>query len=145
MEFQQHSSPLDRLVPDPEDSSKDVYRIGDLAKEFGVTLRTLRFYEDRGLVRPDREGSTRLYSRAERARLKVILLAKQVGFSLVDIHGLMEIYDKGSTLNDPLGAALQKFVDQLRLMEQQRDEIHAAIGKLNETISQLRRFNQEQE
>lgn len=138
MEFQQYSSPLDRLVPDPEEGRKDVYRIGDLAKEFGVTLRTLRFYEDRGLVRPEREGSTRLYSRAERARLKVILLAKQVGFSLVDIHGLMEIYDKGSTLHDPLGAALQKFVDQLRLMEQQREDILAAIDKLKDTISQLR-------
>lgn len=67
------------------DIQDDYTRIGEMAKMFNVTLRTLRFYEDKGLLSPKRDGSTRLYTRRDRARLKLILLGRKVGFSLRDV------------------------------------------------------------
>ncbi|MFZ1815394.1 MAG: MerR family DNA-binding transcriptional regulator [Rhizobiaceae bacterium] len=128
---------LDELFSEaPGDTGfeKEIYRIGDLAREFGVTLRTLRFYEDRGLVSPERDGSTRLYSPRDRARLKVILLAKQVGFSLVEIQELMAIYDKSEDMEDPAGVLLDRFTEQLDVLVRQRNEMDAAIEKLKRTI-----------
>jgi DNA-binding transcriptional MerR regulator len=72
---------------------KDIYSIGDLSREFGVTLRTLRFYEDKGLISPQRRGTTRLYNRRDRARLQLILRGKKVGFSLEDIKEMLDLYD----------------------------------------------------
>ena len=68
-------------------------RIGEMAKKHGVTLRTLRFYEDKGLITPRREGSTRLYTRRDNARLKLILLGRKVGFSLRDVKQMIDLYD----------------------------------------------------
>ena len=65
------------------------YTIGDLAREFGVTLRTLRFYEDRGLLSPRREGTARIYDARDRARLSVILKGKQLGFTLTEIRAMV--------------------------------------------------------
>ena len=137
MEREEHVAILDKLVPSDDSDDKQVYRIGDLAKEFGVTLRTLRFYEDRGLIRPTREGTTRLYSKRERARLKLILLAKQVGFSLVDIQDLMHIYDRGRNLDNPLAKARNKFVEQLDILERQRKEVEESMVKLRETLEKF--------
>jgi DNA-binding transcriptional MerR regulator len=137
MQYEEHVALLDQLVPDPEGQRRDVYRIGDLAREFDVTLRTLRFYEDRGLIHPNREGSTRLYSARDRARLKIILLAKQVGFPLTDIQVLMHIYDTGGNGHNPLQSVLDKFVAQLDVLKLQKSEIEAAIAKLSETIENL--------
>ena len=69
-----------------EDTTENSFTIGQLAREFQVTLRTLRFYEDRGLVSPRRDGTTRIYSRRDRARLKLVLMGKKVGFSLTEIE-----------------------------------------------------------
>lgn len=132
---------LDQILavnPGDDDSGKPVYRIGDLASEFGVTLRTLRFYEDRGLISPDREGSTRLYSPRDRSRLKVILLAKKVGFSLVEIQELMNIYDQSHDIDDPAGILLKRFSQQMDVLIKQKADIEAAIEKLNETIGTLK-------
>ena len=71
----------------------DVKRIGEMADEFGVTLRTLRFYEDKGLLNPIRDGNARLYTRKDQARLKLILLGRKVGFSLRDVKQMMDLYD----------------------------------------------------
>ena len=73
--------------------TRQLFKIGDMAKMFGVTLRTLRFYEDKGLLSPIREGSNRLYTRRDRARLKLILLGRKVGFSLRDVKQMMDLYD----------------------------------------------------
>lgn len=137
----EHFARLDQILQDyPSDDvgGKPVYRIGDLASEFGVTLRTLRFYEDRGLISPDREGSTRLYSPKDRSRLKVILLAKKVGFSLVEIQELMNIYDQGDDIDDPAGILLKRFSQQMAVLVKQKADIEAAIEKLNETIRTLK-------
>ena len=111
-----------------------VYRIGQLASEFDVTLRALRFYEDKGLLRPRRVGNTRLYSRGDRARLKLILLGKRVGFSLYDIREMLELYDpKGDNLRQ-LEVAIDKGEHQLAVLEGQRTEMDLAIRELNATL-----------
>ena len=77
-----------------EQTVKTWFTIGDLAKEFDVTMRALRFYEDKRLLAPYREGRTRIYSRRDRARLSLILLGKRVGLSLLEIRELLESYSK---------------------------------------------------
>ena len=134
------ASQLDQLIAhDDEDPGNDqsIYRIGDLAREFNVTLRTLRFYEDRGLIQPKRAGSTRLYSSHDRSRLKLILLAKRVGFTLVEIHEIMDIYDQGATSDKHLKIVLDKFRSQMVVLSNQKDELENSIVELQETITSL--------
>ena len=73
------------------ENGEDLARIGEMAKKYGVTLRTLRFYEDKGLLNPKRDGSTRLYTRRDKARLKLILLGRKVGFSLRDVKQMLSL------------------------------------------------------
>lgn len=115
---------------------KEIYRIGDLAREFDVSLRTLRFYEDRGLITPNRAGSTRLYSQEDRARLKVILLAKNIGFSLVDIQELLKIYD-GEGSDDDVKNIEAKFKRQLDELKIQKYELERSIADTSLAIDIL--------
>lgn len=135
-------SHLDRLITcngadRTNDSENKVFKIGDLAKEFSVTLRTLRFYEDRGLLTPERMGSTRLYSLQDRSRLKLILLAKRVGFSLIEIHELMEIYDLGDQNNWHLQLVLDKFRDQMTILQEQKTELDKSMEELTDIVTSL--------
>ena len=115
-----------------------VYRIGELSKEFDVTLRTLRFYEDKGLLTPRRIGNTRLYSRADRTRLKLILLGKRVGLSLLDVKEILDLYDpKGNNLRQ-LEVAFQKGQEQMESLQSQRKEIDAAIEELEQSLETVR-------
>ncbi|WP_339388496.1 MerR family DNA-binding transcriptional regulator [Vibrio caribbeanicus] len=69
------------------------YKISELAKEFDITTRSIRFYEDEGLLQPERKGSMRMYNRKDKIRLKLILRGKRLGFSLAEIRELFELYD----------------------------------------------------
>ena len=132
-------SMLEHLVENFADNIleiKEVYRIGDLAREFDVSLRTLRFYEDRGLISPKRSGSTRLYSNEDRKRLKIILLTKNVGFSLVDIEHLLKIYDNESDGED-VGTLVSKFKEQYDRLNDQKDELAHSINALSKAITFL--------
>ncbi len=102
------------------DGGEDLVRIGEMAKRFGVTLRTLRFYEDKGLINPQRDGATRLYSRRDRARLKLILLGRKIGFSLRDVKQMMDLYDPSGTNSKQLRVALDKSEKQLGRLQKQR-------------------------
>ncbi len=113
-------------------------RIGDLAKEFDVSLRTLRFYEDKGLLSPRREGATRLYSRRDRARLKLILLGRRVGFSLRDVKQMIDLYDPSGSNIRQLRVAHDKSEKQLARLQKQRQEIDSAIGELSEALARVR-------
>jgi len=106
------------------------YTIGDLAREFGVTLRTLRFYEDRGLLSPRRDGTTRIYDARDRERLSVILKGKQLGFTLTEIRAMLaeERTGNGPALN--LRLSLGQVEDQIRHLEQQKAEIEEALSEL---------------
>lgn len=121
------------------------YRIGELSNEFDVTLRTLRFYEDKELLFPKRVGNTRLYSRADRARLKLILLGKRVGLSLQDVKELLSLYDAKGDNRRQLGAAVQKGEQQMSVLVKQRESIDKAITELNETLAKLRSLIAEDE
>jgi len=114
------------------------YSIGDLSREFGVTLRTLRFYEDKGLLSPRREGLNRIYSRRDRARLKLVLMGKKVGFSLVEIKEMIDLYDLKDGQIRQLEVALAKFDNQIAVLKRQRDEIDQAINELSGTMQIVR-------
>jgi DNA-binding transcriptional MerR regulator len=111
------------------------YAIGDLAREFGVTLRTLRFYEDRGLLSPRRDGMSRVYDSKDRDRLAVILKGKQLGFTLTEIRAMLaeESRADGSTLN--LNLSVEQIEDQIQHMEAQKIEIEQALIELRSRLS----------
>lgn len=110
-------------------------RIGDLARDFGVTLRALRFYEDKGLLNPKREGTTRLYSRQDRGRLKIILLGRRLGFSLRDVKQIIDLYEPKGSNAKQLRLALEKSEKQLLRLKKQRDTLDEAIEELGRNMS----------
>ncbi len=111
------------------------FTIGDLAREFGVTLRALRFYEDKGLLAPRREGLTRLYSAAERSRLAIILKGKKLGFTLAEIKAMVALREGSAVPAGGLALTAEKCVEQLALLEQQKVEIDEAIGELRQMVA----------
>ncbi len=106
-----------------------VYTIGDLAREFGVTLRTLRFYEDRGLLSPRRDGTARIYDARDRDRLSVILKGKQLGFTLTEIRAMVAEERAGETPAN-LKLSLAQVEDQISHLENQKIEIEQALAEL---------------
>ncbi|MEO1066900.1 MAG: MerR family DNA-binding transcriptional regulator [Pseudomonadota bacterium] len=111
------------------------FTIGDLAKEFGVSLRTLRFYEDKNLINPRREGVTRIYSRRDRARLKLVIMGKRVGFSLKEIREMLDLYDLKDGQATQLKVSLKKFNEQIKLLEKQKQDVEQAIDELSRTVN----------
>lgn len=111
-----------------------VFAIGDLAREFGITLRALRFYEDKGLLSPRRDGMTRLYSEADRRRLAVILKGKHLGFTLAEIRALVAAHDGEEA---SLSLTRDRCLSQLAQLERQRAEIDAAIDELKSMATAL--------
>lgn len=82
------------------------YSISDLSKEFDITTRSIRFYEDQGLLKPKRRGQTRIYSLKDRVRLKLILRGKRLGFSLAETRRLFELYDADKSSTSQLNTML---------------------------------------
>jgi len=121
------------------------YTIGELAGEFGLTLRTLRFYEDRGLLSPKRRGLERIYGRRDRARLKLILLGKKIGFSLAEIKEMLDLYDLRDGQVTQLRTALDKFRRQAELLEQQKRDIETALDELRRTMNVIAGMLEERE
>lgn len=122
------------------EAGEDLVRIGEMAKKYGVTLRTLRFYEDKGLLNPQRDGSTRLYTRRDKARLKLILLGRKVGFSLRDVKQMMDLYDPTGSNTKQLKLALDKSEKQLARLQKQRALIDDAINELSGSMSAVRQM-----
>jgi DNA-binding transcriptional MerR regulator len=106
------------------------YTIGDLAREFGVTLRTLRFYEDRGLLSPRRDGTARIYDARDRERLSVILKGKQLGFTLTEIRAMLAEERSGNGPAMNLKLSMDQIEDQIQHLEQQKKEIEEALAEL---------------
>jgi DNA-binding transcriptional MerR regulator len=106
------------------------YTIRQLCREFGATPRALRFYEDKGLLSPRRDGVNRIYSGRDRARLSLILRGKRVGFSLIEIGELLDLYDRDESHAAQMVTSLAKFRAQIEALRQQRDDIDSAIEML---------------
>jgi DNA-binding transcriptional MerR regulator len=116
---------------DPADASADEpsYSIGDLARKFDVTLRTLRFYESRGLLRPSRDGHRRRYGRQDADRLTVILKAKKLGFTLTEIREMIQA-DDGEASRQALRLSREKCLEQIALFERKLAETEEALAEL---------------
>jgi DNA-binding transcriptional MerR regulator len=113
------------------------FTIRQLCVEFGCTARALRFYEDKGLLAPARQGLNRIYSYRDRARLKLILRGKRVGLALAEIREILELYDKhdgGATQN---ALALAKFRQRIVALERQREDVDHSIEELREACARL--------
>jgi DNA-binding transcriptional MerR regulator len=106
------------------------YSISDLAEEFGVTARTIRFYEAEDLIAPQRRGQTRVYSSRDRARLVLILRGKRVGFSLSEIKEMLDLYDMDGGRTVQLSHALKKFDERINALERQRADIEHSLVEL---------------
>jgi len=109
---------------------RDIFTIRDLTKEFAVSARTLRFYEEKGLLDPSRRGEQRLYSRRDRARLAYVLAGKAVGFSLEEVREMLDLYDVGDGQVTQLRVALKKFAERIDRLERQKAEIDRVIAEL---------------
>ena len=113
--------------------------IGEMARAYGVTLRTLRFYEDRNLLRPRRVGNARYYGGVDRARLAMILKGKQLGFTLAEIADLIGADDGAARTDFEERLRPAQIVDQLSHLERQRREIDEAIALLKATRERMSR------
>lgn len=118
------------LDPEKSEAGAETFRIRDLAREFNVTARTLRFYEESALLAPRREKQERIYSRRDRARLKLVLMGKSVGFSLDEIRAMLDLYDLGDGQATQLSVAAKRFHDQIEKLKTQRRDIDRAIAEL---------------
>jgi DNA-binding transcriptional MerR regulator len=116
------------------------YSIRDLAQECGVTTRTIRHYEEQGLLNPARDGMNRVFSGRDRARLKLALRGKRLGFTLNDIRELFELYDVARTERRQLETFITRLEKRRQMLEQQREDIEIMLNEIRFFADQCRRL-----
>ncbi len=117
-----------------------VYTITDLAKEFEITTRAIRHYEDEGLLNPQRDGSNRLFSNRDRVRLKLALRGKRLGFSLAEIRELFDLYDNAGDERPQLEALLSKLERHRAQLEQRREDLNVMLSEITFFENQCRKL-----
>jgi DNA-binding transcriptional MerR regulator len=111
--------------------------ITELARDAGVTPRAIRFYEAKGLISPQRAGTTRVYTHRDGARLKLILRGKRLGFSLREIKEWLDLYDVDSAQVEQMRLLLGKTRERIAALEYRRDDLDATIAELHEIETQV--------
>ncbi len=108
------------------------FAISDLAREFGITPRTIRFWEDQGILAPEREGSKRVFTRRDRARLKMALRGKRLGLSLAEIKDLIGMYSSTEDETPQLLECLRVMSSRREALEQQREDLEAMLAEIGQ-------------
>lgn len=124
------------MVSDP----KSTFTITELAKEFGITTRTIRFYEDHGLLSPSRQGRNRVYGKRDLVRLKLTLRGKRLGISLTDIREMLDIYDAAQDESEQLTQFLASLRRRREALEQQREDIEATLAEIRAFENQCKKL-----
>ena len=126
-------------------TTQKTYSIGELAREFQITTRTIRFYEDQGLLHPQRRGQTRIYLPSDRVALKLILRGKRLGLSLAESRELIQLYIPAGDNRHQLQALLDKIAEKRAMLEQQlkamQQEMDEAEQRAREAMMQLENNN----
>ena len=118
---------------------KDVsFSISDLAREFGVTTRAIRFYEDEGLLSPGRSGRQRVYTSRDHVRLKLIVRGKRLGFSLSEVREIIEMYDLDPGESGQLRYFLEQIKKRREALQQQRHDIELTLDELDSIESECK-------
>lgn len=125
---------LERLI------AMETWSISELSVEFGITPRAIRFYEDEKLVKPTRKGQTRIYSARDRARLSLILRGKRVGFSLIELKEMLDLYDMDDGQATQLQYSIKKFSERINALERQRADVEQALQELRAGRARLELF-----
>jgi DNA-binding transcriptional MerR regulator len=116
----------------PESENRDLFAIAELAGEFGISTRAIRFYEAKGLLAPERVGSTRIFRRRDRARLILILRGKRLGFSLRDISDYLSLYDADRTHRAQVSMLVEMVDARTQMLEGQLHDLETTLTELRE-------------
>lgn len=123
---------MDKILAKPADKKQELFSIAELADEFDISTRTIRFYESKGLITPDRVGTTRVFRRRDRTRLLLILRGKRLGFSLNEISDYLELYDADQTQATQTQHLLERVNTRLTMLKAQKTDLEIAITELEE-------------
>lgn len=126
---------LDRSTPDARDVSQVTYTITELAQEFDITPRAIRFYEDMGLLTPARDGRNRVYTHRDRTRLKLTLRGKRLGLSLQEIKQLVDMYESPSDTAQQLNAFLA-------ILQSHRDQLELQLEDIRITLAEIQQHEE---
>ncbi len=118
-------------------AERELSTVNELADDLGITARALRFYETKGLITPQRAGTTRVYTRRDRARLILILRGKRLGFSLAEIREYLDLYDADRGNVRQMKLLLARVRDRLARLAQQRTALEAATAELKDIERQV--------
>ncbi len=116
---------------------QELYSVSELANDLGVTPRALRFYEDKGLIAPQRAGNTRVYTHRDRGRLMLILRGKRLGFTLSEVREWLDLYEVDPDQSAQMARLGDKVRKRIDALEQQRDDLDATLEELREILDQV--------